>query len=298
MTPKEKAAFVVDESKCIHCGRRVAVCTGMVLHLGDGGIPRMDEFERFGWRGCWGCEHCLAVCPAGAISIFGKVPEGSLAPAPPEAGEHLERVIANRRSCRRYRDENVDPAIIDRILRAMQCAPAGGNANNTEFTVVDDKDRMRQIRAVSYAKMEEAAARGVYTSDFNEFYYSKMKQSEATVRKGDLLFCGAPHLFVAHAKATGKWAADFAINCNLATAYFELLANAHGLGTVIMSYSSDVLRELAPEAREMLGIPESHYMKLVVGFGYPEIPYARGVQKGDHKVHRWTDISKGQLPLL
>ena len=115
---------------------------------------------------------------------------------------------------------------------------------------------------------------------------------------GDLLFCGAPHLFVEHAKATGKWAADFAINCNLATAYFELLANAHGLGTVIMSYSSDVLRELAPEAREMLGIPESHYMKLVVGFGYPEIPYARGVQKGDHRVHRWTDVSKGQLPLL
>jgi len=180
----------------------------------------------------------------------------------------------------------------------MQCAPAGGNANNAEFTVVDDKDRMRQIRAVAYAKMEEAAARGMYTSDFNEFYYSKMKQSEATVRKDDLLFCGAPHLFVAHAKATGKWAADFAINCNLATAYFELLANAHGLGTVIMSYASDVLRELAPEAREMLGIPESHYMKLVVGFGYPEIPYARGVQKGDHKVHRWTDVSKGQLPLL
>ena len=69
-------------------------------------------------------------------------------------------------------------------------------------------------------------------------------------------------------------------------------------GSVIMSYPSDVLRELAPEAREMLGIPESHYMKLIVGFGYPEIPYARGTQKGGHKVHRWTDISKGQLPLL
>lgn len=79
-------------------------------------------------------------------------------------------------------------------------------------------------------------------------------------------------------------------------AYFELLANTHGLGTVIMSYY--VLRELAPEAREMLGIPESHYMKLVVGFGYPEIPNARGVQKGEHKAHCWTDISKGQLPLL
>lgn len=56
-----------------------------------------------------------------------------------------------------------------------------------------------------------------------------------------------------------------------------------------MSYPSDVLRELAPQAREMLGIPADHYMKLIVGFGYPEIEYARGVQKDkDRKVHRYT----------
>ena len=299
MTPKEQAAFIVDESKCISCGRCVNVCAGMVLHLDSGGHPRMDDFERFGWRGCWGCEHCLAVCPKAAISILGKYPEDSLPPAPPETGGYLERVIANRRSCRRYRDENVSPALIDSMMRAMKCAPAGGNAQNTEFTVIDDKDRVAQIREVAYAKMEEAATLGAYTSSFNAFYYGKMKQSEASVRKGDLLFCGAPHLFVAHVKTAGsKWAEDYAVNCNLATAYFELLANAHGLGTIIMSYSADVLRELAPEARAMLGIPENHYMKLIVGFGYPEIPYARGVQKGQIKVHRWTEQSGGQLNLL
>ncbi len=56
-----------------------------------------------------------------------------------------------------------------------------------------------------------------------------------------------------------------------------------------MSYSSDVLQELSPKAREMLGIPKDHYMKLIVGFGYPEIEYARGVQKDrGRKVHRYT----------
>ena len=65
-----------------------------------------------------------------------------------------------------------------------------------------------------------------------------------------------------------------------------------------MSYSADVLRELAPEARAMLGIPEDHYMKLIVGFGYPEIPYARDVQKGQIKVHRWTKQYGGQMALL
>lgn len=46
-----------------------------------------------------------------------------------------------------------------------------------------------------------------------------------------------------------------------------------------MSYSAEVLNELAPAARMMLNIPEDHYMGLIVGFGYPEICYARGVQK-------------------
>ncbi|MFQ9525611.1 MAG: 4Fe-4S binding protein [Eubacterium ramulus] len=24
------------------------------------------------WYGCWGCQHCLTVCPNGAISVLGK----------------------------------------------------------------------------------------------------------------------------------------------------------------------------------------------------------------------------------
>ena len=55
------------------------------------------------------------------------------------------------------------------------------------------------------------------------------------------------------------------MNCNLATAYFELLVNVFGLGTVIMSYPADVLQELAPAAREMLNIPADHYTNLIVG---------------------------------
>ena len=109
------------------------------------------------------------------------------------------------------------------------------------------------------------------------------------MRKGDLMFCGAPHLFITHEKCNGKWAEDSKVNCNLSTAYFELLANAFGPGTVIMSYPAEVLQELAPKAKEMLNIPQDHYMKLIVGFGYSEIIYARGVQKDrGRKIHRYS----------
>ena len=208
-------------------------------------------------------------------------------------GDYMERLAVNCRSCRRYLDKNVDPETISRLINAMAAAPTGGNACGVEYTVIDDKDRVKQIRNIAYAKMEEAAKRNVYTSSFSRFNYGKMKQSENTVRKGDLLFCGAPHLFIAHQKCVGKWAEDSKADCNIATAYFELLANAFGLGTAIMSYPSEVIRELAPKAREMLGIPADHYMNLIVGFGYPEIEYARGVQKDKgRKVHRWSQENK------
>lgn len=294
MGMEQKTRFSVDKSKCIKCGNCINTCSGMVIEFGADGYPYMKEFERFGWRGCWRCQHCLAVCPAGAISIFGKKPEDSLPMPPAKMGEYMEQLVTSRRSCRRFLDKNVDPAILTRILSAMAAAPTGGNAQGVEYTVIDDKNRVHEIWKAAYSVMDAKAKQHIYTHSFSDFYYGKMKQSEKTVRKDDLLFCGAPHLFIAHEKCVGKWAEDSKVNCNIATAYFELLCNAHGLGTTIMSYSAEVLNELAPKARDMLNIPREHYTGLIVGFGYPEIQYARGVQKDrSAKTHRYsTDKGK------
>jgi len=261
----------------------------MVLEMQDH-HPVMKEFERYGWRGCWRCQHCLAVCPQGAISIFDKDPDDSLPPPDENMGEQMERLLVYRRSCRRFRQENVDPEIITRIIKSLEAAPTGGNSCNVEYTIIDDIDRLKVIHDIAYHDMEEAAKNHRYTSSFSPFYYRKMKESERTVRKDDMLFCGAPHLFIAHEKCVGKWAEDSKVNCHIATAQFDLIANAFGLGTIIMSYSADVLNELSPKARAMLHIPSQHYTGLIVGFGYPDIPYARGVQKSrGRKIHRYSD---------
>lgn len=156
----------------------------------------------------------------------------------------MEELIANRRSCRRYQKKNVDPALITRMLKSMAAAPTGGNCCSVEYTVIDDKDRVEEIRRIVYKIMEKNAKRHIYTDSFDDFYYARMKESEQSIRKDDMLFCGTPHLFIAHAKQTGKWGEDMKINCNLATAYFELLANSFGLGTIIMSYPAEVIEQL------------------------------------------------------
>ena len=285
-----KCNFKVDKSKCIKCGKCQNVCSGQVILYDDDGYPYIKPFERFGWRGCWRCDHCLAVCPTGAISIFGKKPENSTLPPNACIADEMEKLIKFRRSCRRYLHKNVDPATLDRILSCMESVPTGGNSMSVEYTVIDKVEVVDEIRRVAYQKMDELAKRGIYTSSFSDFYYSKMKASENTIRKGDLLFNGAPQLFIAHKRATGKWAEDAKNECIIADTYFEIIANAFGLGTVVMSYSAEVLNELSPEARAMTGIPKDHCIPLIVGFGYPEIKYARGVQKDRKKIiHRRSD---------
>lgn len=87
------------------------------------GYPRMKEFERYGWRGCWRCQHCLAVCPKGAISIFGKDPKDSFLPASPEMCGYMERLIVNRRSCSRFLKKNVEPEMIFGMLALCLLRP-------------------------------------------------------------------------------------------------------------------------------------------------------------------------------
>jgi ferredoxin/nitroreductase len=291
MQQQNKARFVVDTERCTGCGRCVDVCSGQVLSMVDG-VPEIKPFERFGWSGCWKCQHCLAVCPVGAVSVLGRRPEDSLPRPNALLGEQMDRLVAYRRSCRRYQSRNVERDLMDRILKDMENVPTGGNSMGLEMTIIDDIDELDRIWRFVYDGMEANAARGIYSAGMSRSMYQTMKRSESALRKDDLLFCGAPHLFIAHKRAKGQWAQDDIADCNIASAYFELICNAHGLGTTIMSYSASVISYVAG-ARRMLGIPDDHYMGLIIGFGYPEIVYARGVQKDRaSKIHRFTTSPK------
>ena len=88
----------------------------------------------------------------------------------------------------------------------------------------------------------------------------------------------APHLFIAHKQIGERFRDGDYVEINMATAYFELLANAYGLGTVVSTYSAELLSK-NNQVRKLLCIPEDHCFMTVVGFGYPKYQYARGIQK-------------------
>ncbi len=280
----KKTNFSVDQDKCIGCGMCMKVCPGGILSLDEKKIVQMAEFSEFGWNGCWQCEHCLAVCPMGAISIFEHKPEESILPIDANtATPVLDALIANRHSCRRYQDCNVGSALINDMIKQLANAPNGGNKQQVEFTLIDDKEQMERFRSLAYKEMERLAEQGIYPKGFDQASYKDMKRWESTVRP-DMLFCGAPHLFIPHSPlGHGEPIQDVLI----AGTYFELLCASRGLGAVMMTFPLDVLEQM-PEIKAMLGIPQNHYIGMLIGFGYPEIRYARGVQKDidKNRIHR------------
>lgn len=252
----------------------------------------MKPISEFGWNGCWKCEHCIAVCPTGAVSILGHRPEDSVKPPRvSESAAMMRALILNRRSCRRFKEQDVDSAVINDMLACLANAPNGGNKQQVEFTLLDRAEQTRRFRRLAYTETERLASKGIYPQGFDKTSYEQMKNWEKTARP-DMLLCGAPHLLIPHAPlGSGTPVQDVII----AAAYFELLCASHGLGAVFMTFPLDSLKNM-PEIAAKLEIPESHYIGAIVGFGYPEIQYRRGTQRllDPSRIHRPFDKENTQ----
>lgn len=281
----------IDESRCIHCGRCVDICWNGALRMNERGIPEMcitrldDE-----WHMCWECQRCMAGCPTGALSIMGKNPDDmpprSAIPTP----EQMDALIRNRRSCRKFKQENVDRKLIDHILHVCGNSPTGSCNQIYEFTVIDDIDVMREFTTVLRDEMLAETAKGNNPPRFDD---ESMDMIKGLYEKGEeFCFRGAPHLLAAHAPiGKGEWVFDTAI----ALAYAELEMTCHGLGFIFVSTPWAAL-QTCPRARAFLQIPENHYISCLVGFGYPEYQFERGVDRADAlKINRITSETTKEL---
>ncbi len=93
-------------------------------------------------------------------------------------------------------------------------------------------------------------------------------------RKQDMVFRGAPHLLIVSAPAEAVCPQEDAV---LAMAYFELIAQAAGLGTVWCGLAKWLL-EVLPELKATLGLrADAHYFCMV--FGVPAVRFTRTVQR-------------------
>ncbi|MEZ7195228.1 nitroreductase family protein [Pseudodesulfovibrio karagichevae] len=260
--------FTVDADKCTRCGECAKDCLWGVIEMDDLPVVRPENETR-----CIECQHCLAVCKPGAVSVFGKDPADSLPlkgmlPEP----ARMETLIMGRRSTRRYRKEGVDPALIHHLLEVASHAPTAVNLRPVTLTVVDDPAVMDRLRTEVTAEALRMLREEGFPAGWERMADYVRRCEDGT----DILFRNAPHLLLATAPEDSL--APMA-DCHIAMSYFELLANSHGLGTVWNGIARALLTGIVPQFRPRLGVPENHLLVCAMSFGKPAVKYHRTVQR-------------------
>lgn len=269
--------FEVDEDLCIGCGECAKDCPFQLIEMKDD-VPIMAKEKE---AGCVQCQHCLAVCTTGALSILGKNPADSIPLAGSEVPpQQLAILMKGRRSVRRYKKEGVSPAEIAFLLDTVGYAPTGVNSRQVLLTVVDDPAIMDSLRLKTYAALKKICDNGGFPDGMD---YLKGYVLDALETGHDNLFRGAPHLLIA---SSPKTAPSPEADCFIALTYFELLAAAMGLGTVWSGLAKWALTGLTPEILAGLGVPASHQVGYMMAFGRPDVVYRRTVQRDHDHINR------------
>jgi nitroreductase/NAD-dependent dihydropyrimidine dehydrogenase PreA subunit len=272
--------FEIQKESCTRCGQCVADCPARIIALAEDGYPFIAIEKE---ASCYKCQHCLAICPTGSVSIFGLDPavSRSVTGGYPDS-EQLETLIKGRRSVRRYRNENLDPALFQRLLDVAWYAPTGVNSRQVRFTVLDSKDKSARFRDEVMAGLGKLVKENAFPAG-TEYYANFVRIWEK--HHIDLLFRDAPHLLVTSAP---KNVATPVQDCLIALSYFELFAQANGVGTVWNGLVNRVISDLLPETRQRLGIPDDHVVGYAMVFGKPDVHFVRTVQHAPALIHRVT----------
>ncbi len=260
--------FHIDDSLCTRCHTCVRDCVrGIIARFGDA-VPFIAPEKE---EQCCACQHCLAVCPSGAVSIFGLHPGNSrtLSPDSGPSFEQMETLLRGRRSVRHYRQENVPADLLQRLMADLANVPTGVNAMELTFTLIDELETMRRLEQKVLAVLGGALSR---LPD----RYSQMKEMFAVdpAAVGAMIFRGAPHALLVSAPPEAPCAEQ---DVPLSLAYFEMLAQCAGLGTVWWGFLKMIL-EMLPELKSLLDLPPGHVYYAML-FGYPAIRFSRTVQR-------------------
>lgn len=279
-----KINFIVDENKCIHCGLCEKDCVANIIKLNANKTPAISEEDE---SRCIKCQHCLAICPVGAISIFGKDPENSRLCNNFPSDEQVLNLIESRRSIRQYKRENLPKETIEKLTNMLKYSPTGCNKHSLHISVIDDIDIMDRFRNRTNNKIKKL----FLSNKINAIVKKFASYKSAFLNGDDVIFRNAPHMIVISSPINAPCVNEDPI---IALSYFELYAQSLGVGTLWCGFAQICLK-LFPDLCEFLEIPEGYKPGYVMLFGPTDTKYTRTTQPEEisiTKVKGTKDLDK------
>lgn len=259
--------ITVDQEKCKRDRICAAECPGKLIYFNEkDAYPTMPVgAEAY----CIDCGHCVAVCPAGAITLKTMGPEEcsaveqGLLPGP----DQVRHLMLSRRSVRSYKKRPVEHECLARLINTAQYAPTGSNKQQVYWIAVEDPARVKMMAEMVIDWMRQTPTENVEPS-----YVERMKGLVAAWDRGQDRICrGAPHVVLTHYPEIIPSAQ---IDCIIALTHLDLAAYAEGLGSCWAGYFNNAANTYPP-LTAALGLPKGHRCAGALLIGYPRFPYHR-----------------------
>ncbi|MDQ7817693.1 MAG: nitroreductase family protein [Melioribacteraceae bacterium] len=288
----EVAEIIIDKELCNGCGLCVTVCKDFSLIIENNKVIKSNE-PLFG---CLACGHCMAICPTGAITINGRTltPNDLFdIPAKDSIGSY-EQILAlfqHRRSIREFKDKNVEPEILEKILTAAKTCPMGLPPSDVNVLVLNGKEKTR-----AFAKDFSGYLKSLRFMT-NKFFLALMrpfwgKENDELFRNFiDPLFYayidemdkGNNHILYDAPLAMYFYGSPYSDPADpvIAATYAMIAAESLGLGTCMIGGIHPFIQsgKRAKKFRETHGIKFKSKEGLFLIIGYPAVKYQKGINR-------------------
>jgi Fe-S-cluster-containing hydrogenase component 2 len=289
---KVSAEIRINDEKCNGCGLCVSVCKDFSLIIENKKVKKSPD----PFFGCIGCGHCMAICPNGAIGIFGReLSPDDLFDIPKKesiAGfEQLLSLFQHRRSIREFCDMNVEPELLEKILKAAGTSPMGLPPSDVNILIINGKEKnksfakdfsdyLKSIKFMTSAfflalmspfwgKENDEVFRGFIKPLFRAFTDEMDKGNNYVNYDAPLAvyFYGTPYSDPA--------------DPIIAATYAMIAAESLGLGTCMLGAIHPFIQNgrKAKKFREKHGIKSKSKEGLFVIFGYSKVRYQKGIHR-------------------
>lgn len=263
----------IDQDKCIRCGKCVSDCIIKILQKKEDGFPFLPEHYE---KSCLNCQHCLAVCPTGALTCNGVSPEDCKPIRPLPRPEDMMSLLRQRRSVRKYQKESVSPEVLEQLKAALAWTPTGCNDHSLMFRVIESPEEMSFYREETHRMLKKLIKSGI----MRWIYPAINRFLEAILKGEDVIYRGAPHMIVC---AVPKNAPCAEADPWIALSYFDLLAQSFELGTCWCGFAVHAFK-WNRTLRKKLNFPKGYKISAVLLFGKPDIQYCRATAPENFKI--------------